>query len=375
MTFEELLEQEELARNGGLTAEQLAEKKAADEAKAEEARLAAEQKAIDDAAEEERLAAEEANKGKSQEELDAEEAAKLDAEKTKPKSLEEILLAGKVEKQEEVIPESVKAKLEQLEKEKEEIAGKLASLQSDPLVKAVTAEATKEQLIAIAAELNGKDYSKSSYKELMEAEIRAEGFEGEELAEQLEAELSNFETLLPYQKKKLENELRAKFQATAKKGESPTLANLEAAYTEKYASAKTPADIQKENDAIIAADIQSIKEIGAGAIGTEMYGVKFTQEELNDIISKEYHPDKVLPYLNEKGNLNAGKFIIDQFKLRNFEKMMENAALSAVGKKNVEEKAVRGTPKNTPVKGDVLTKVQADMKAMGYPEYIYMNAK
>jgi hypothetical protein len=217
MDFKEILEREELARNGGLTAEQLAEKKAADEAKAEEARLAAEQKAIDDAAEQARLAAEEAKKGKSQEELDAEEAARLEAEKNKPKSLEEILLAGKVEKQEEVIPESVKAKMEQLEREKEEIAGKLASLQSDPLVKAVTAEATKEQLIAIAAELNGKDYSKSSYKELMEAEIRAEGFEGEELAEQLEAELSNFETLLPYQKKKLENELRAKFQATAKK--------------------------------------------------------------------------------------------------------------------------------------------------------------
>lgn len=375
MDFKEILEREELARNGGLTAEQLAEKKAADEAKAEEARLAAEQKALDDAAEQERLAKEEANKGKSQEELDAEEAARLEAEKNKPKSLEEILLAGKVEKQEEVIPESVKAKMEQLEREKEEIAGKLASLQSDPLVKAVTAEATKEQLIAIAAELNGKDYSKSSYKELMEAEIRAEGFEGEELAEQLEEELSNFETLLPYQKKKLENELRAKFQATAKKGESPTLANLEAAYTEKYASVKKPADIQKENEAIIAADIQSIKELGAGAIGTEMYGVKFTQEELDDIVKKEYHPEKVLNYLDEKGNLNAGKFIIDQFKLRNFEKMMENAALAAVGKKNVEEKAVRGTPKNTPVKGDVLTKVQADMKAMGYPEYIYMNAK
>lgn len=375
MDFNEILEREELARNGGLTAEQLAEKKAADEAKAEEARLAAEQKALDDAAEQERLAKEEANKGKSQEELDAEEAARLEAEKNKPKSLEEILLAGKVEKQEEVIPESVKAKMEQLEREKEEIAGKLASLQSDPLVKAVTAEATKEQLIAIAAELNGKDYSKSSYKELMEAEIRAEGFEGEELAEQLEAELSNFETLLPYQKKKLENELRAKFQATAKKGESPTLANLEAAYTEKYASVKKPADIQKENEAIIAADIQSIKELGAGAIGTEMYGVKFTQEELDDIVKKEYHPEKVLNYLDEKGNLNAGKFIIDQFKLRNFEKMMENAALAAVGKKNVEEKVVRGVPKGTPAKGDVLTAKQADMKAMGYPEYVYMNAK
>jgi len=375
MDFKEILEREELARNGGLTAEQLAEKKAADEAKAEEARLAAEQKALDDAAEQERLAKEEANKGKSQEELDAEEAARLEAEKNKPKSLEEILLAGKVEKQEEVIPESVKAKMEQLEREKEEIAGKLASLQSDPLVKAVTAEATKEQLIAIAAELNGKDYSKSSYKELMEAEIRAEGFEGEELAEQLEAELSNFETLLPYQKKKLENELRAKFQATAKKGESPTLANLEAAYTEKYASVKKPADIQKENEAIIAADIQSIKELGAGAIGTEMYGVKFTQEELDDIVKKEYHPEKVLNYLDEKGNLNAGKFIIDQFKLRNFEKMMENAALAAVGKKNVEEKVVRGVPKGTPAKGDVLTAKQADMKAMGYPEYVYMNAK
>jgi hypothetical protein len=55
--------------------------------------------------------------------------------------------------------------------------------------------------------------------------------------------------------------------------------------------------------------------------------------------------------------------------------MMENAALSAVGKKNVEEKVVRGVPKNTPVQGDALTAKQADMKAMGYPEHVYMNAK
>jgi hypothetical protein len=34
-----------------------------------------------------------------------------------------------------------------------------------------------------------------------------------------------------------------------------------------------------------------------------MYGVKFTQEELDDIIKKEYHPDKVLNYIDEKGNL------------------------------------------------------------------------
>ena len=59
------------------------------------------------------------------------------------------------------IPQEV---LSEIESYKQKLADYEAQF-NDPLVKAVTAGATKEQLIAIAAELNGKDYSNSSYRD------------------------------------------------------------------------------------------------------------------------------------------------------------------------------------------------------------------
>ena len=296
-------------------------------------------------------------------------------EEVKPKSLLDAVSIAIEEEKEEVVPEKVKKQLEQLEAEKNELAKKLTSLESDPLVKAVTAEATKEQLIAIAAELSGKDYSKSSYKDLLEAEIRAEGFEGEELTEQLEAELEKFESLLPYQKRKIEKEMREKFQASVKKGESPTLANLEAAYQEKMKSVETPEQYKAKVKAIVDADKAAIKKIGESAIGTQLYGVEFTQQELNDILEKEYTPEKADLYANEKGELNASKFIVDTFKLRNLDKMIELAREEGKKKSNIVAEAARGQARTTVSKGEVLTDAQKNMKAMGFPEHIWRNAK
>jgi hypothetical protein len=293
-----------------------------------------------------------------------------------PKSLEEILAATTpAAPVEEVIPESVKAKLEQLENEKRTYAEKLQSLESDPVISAILSGANKEQLIDIAAELKGKDYSKSSYRELMELEIAAEGYEGEELQNQLDAVVAEFDSLLPYQKSREEKQLREKFQSKIKAGESPTLKALEAAFQEKLKGQKTPEQIAQENNAIIAADKTSIQEVGKAAIGSEMYGVKFTQEELNEILTKEYHPARVEPYLNEKGELNAGKFIVDTFKMRNMEKMIEWAREDERRKNNIKTAAPSGDIKNTQVQNENLTPQQANMKAMGYPEHIWRAAK
>lgn len=361
MTLEEIREANEKAR-----------KEMEDAAKAEqeqnEAKLAAEKEAAEEA---ERLAAEEAAKSKTQEELDAEEAAK----QNESKSLLDALSMTIEEEKEEVVPEKVKKQLEQLESEKNELAKKLTSLESDPLVKAVTAEATKEQLIAIAAELSGKDYSKSSYKDLLEAEIRSLGFEGEELTEQLEAELEKFESLLPYQKRKVEKEMRDKFQSNVKKGESPTLANLEAAYQEKMKSVETPEQYKAKVKAIVEADKAAIKKVGENAIGTKLYGIEFTKQELNDILEKEYTPEKADLYANEKGELNVSKFIVDTFKLRNLDKMIELAREEGKKSSNVVAEAARGQARTTVSKGEVLTDAQKNMKAMGFPEHIWRNAK
>jgi len=369
-TFAEILEEEAQARGTQgkeKTAEELEAERLAAEAsanEAEEQRLAEEEAA--------RLAVEaEGGEEKTADEIEAERLAAEEAAKNAPKSFLEAVGNPIVKKEEVVIPDSVKETISKLEAANKALASKLDLIENDPLVKAVTAEATKEQLVAIAAELNGKDYSKSSYKDLLEAEIKAEGFEGDELAEQLEAEMSNFEALLPYQRNKLEKEIRAKFQATAKKGESPTLQALEDAFLAKNSGLKTPAQLQQEDEAIIQADLAAIKQVGTSAIGSEMYGVVFTQEELNDILTKEYNPENISKqYLDEKGNLNAPKYLIDTFKLRNFDKMLENAAKTAVNKKNIEETVVKGNAKGAPVHVEKLTNAQLNMKAVGLPDYI-----
>jgi myosin heavy subunit len=310
------------------------------------------------------------------EETQVETTTETETEVEQPKSLLDVITKQvETETQEEVVPEKVKKQLEQLEAEKNELAKKLTSLESDPLVKAVTAEATKEQLIAIAAELNGKDYSKSSYKDLLEAEIRAEGFEGEELAEQLEAELDKFESLLSYQKRKAEKEMREKFQATVKKGESPTLANLEAAYQEKMQGIETPEQYEKKVKAIIESDKESIKKVGESAIGTVYKGVVLTKEELNDIITKEYNPRIADAYVNEKGDFDAGRFILDKFTLRNISKMEEWIREDERKKNNIVVEAARGQARTTVTKGEVLTDAQKNLKAMGMPEHVWRNAK
>lgn len=377
MTFEEILANEEKARaelaNQGKTTEQLAaEQKDKEESDAEAARLA----------EEARLAAE-SNQGKSQEEIDAEaaeaerlaEEAKAKAEE--PKSLLDALSLKKDEKKEVELPDEFKERLSKVEAEKAELASKLQSIESDPLVKAVMADATKQQLIAIAAELNGKDYSKSSYKDLIATEIQnISGFEGEELAEQVELALEEFNALPKWKQVAAEKEIQAKFQASSKKGESARLQALEDAYLEKTKGVKSAKDIEAENQLIIQSEINSIKTLGEGAIGTSLFGVPFTQEELNDIITKEYHPAKVEEYLDEKGNLDAAKFIVDKFKLRNLDKMLEAAREDERKKHNIKTSVAKGTNlKGNPVNVDELTDEQKNMKAMGFPTYMWQKKK
>jgi len=205
--------------------------------------------------------------------------------------------------------------------ELETYKNKLAAIESDPLVKAVMAEATKEQLVAIAAELNGKDYSKSSYKDLIEMEIRNEGFEGEELESQLESIMESFENMLPFERKRAEKALQEKFQKEAKKGESPTLAALEAAYQEKVAKMPKPEDIQK----IAEVEKSEIKTLGSKLVGKSLYGVEFTNDLLQEIIEKEYDVNKVTEYVDKEGNFDAASFIEKKFITKNFAKIIEGA--------------------------------------------------
>ena len=258
------------------------------------------------------------------------------------------------------IPQEV---LSEIESYKQKLADYEAQF-NDPLVKAVTAGATKEQLIAIAAELNGKDYSKSSYRDLMEAEIRAEGFEGEELERQLEAVMSDFELLQDYQKRKEERELRAKFQATAKKGESPTLEALDLAYQEKAKSFKTKEQVQEEIKAIAINEKTAIKDTGKRLLGKKFWGVEFTEETLNDIVEKDYNVHKVSDFVNDDGKLDIGSFIEAKFYKRNIAKIVELAEARGAKKAN-QGTAVTKTVKQTSATVEKTDPKKEELKAIG----------
>ena len=259
------------------------------------------------------------------------------------------------------IPQEV---LSEIESYKQKLADYEAQF-NDPLVKAVTAGATKEQLIAIAAELNGKDYSKSSYRDLMEAEIRAEGFEGEELERQLEAVMSDFELLQDYQKRKEERELRAKFQATAKKGESPTLEALDLAYQEKAKSFKTKEQVQEEIKAIATKEKLEIKEFGLKRVGSKFWGVEITESEINDSVEKHYNVHKIADFLNDDdGKLDMEGFIEAKFYKRNIAKIVELAEARGAKKAN-QGTAVTKTVKQTSATVEKTDPKKEELKAIG----------
>lgn len=228
------------------------------------------------------------------------------------------------------------------------------------------AEATKEQLVAIAAELNGKDYSKSSYKDLMEMEIRNEGYEGDELQEQLEAVLESFDSMLDFEKKRAEKALREKFQKEAKKGESPTLASLEAAFQEKLSKQPKAEDIQK----IVEVEKKEINTIGSKLLGKKLYGVEFTADTLKDIVEKEYDVNKVAEFVDKEGNLDAVSFIQSKFISKNFNKMIEWAKEEGKREANKGNAVTKGTGGRTnPVTANPVSESKKNKEGL-LPQYI-----
>lgn len=349
---------EQIAEEARIEAERLEAEKAEQEAEAERLRLEAEGSKSEEEKEAERLA-KEANANEEEEE-------------TLQTSFSELLkeTPATEEKKEVEIPQEV---LSEIETYKQKLADYEAQL-NDPLVKAVTAGATKEQLIAITRELEGKDYSKSSYKDLIEAEIRSEGFDGEELAEQLEAVMSDFESLLPYQRKKAESELRAKFQSSAKKGESPTLEALDLAYQEKIKSFKTNEQVQEEIKAVAIKEKAAIKDNGKVLVGKKFWGVEFTEETLNDIIEKDYDVNKVADFVNDDGKLDVGSFIEAKFYKRNIAEIVRLAEERGAKKANQGTAGTKVQSTKAPIVHDKKNSKQEVLEGL-LPDYIVKNVK
>lgn len=258
------------------------------------------------------------------------------------------------EKKEVEIPQEV---LSEIETYKQKLADYEAQL-NDPLVKAVTAGATKEQLIAITRELEGKDYSKSSYQDLIASKIKdVTGFEGEDLEAQINEAMEEFNALPKWKQMAQEKDLRNEFQSSAKKGESPTLEALDLAYQEKIKSFKTNEQVQEEIKAVAIKEKAAIKDNGKVLVGKKFWGVEFTEETLNDIIEKDYDVNKVADFVNDDGKLDVGSFIEAKFYKRNI------AEIVRLAEERGAKKANQGTAVTKTIKKVSATVEKTDPKA------------
>lgn len=264
---------------------------------------------------------------------------------------------------EPVIPEDIQAKIKKLEE-----------IESNPFVKAlIEIGASESDLKKIAAEIAGQDYSQMSYAELLALEVANEtGLQGEDLEAEVSNLLAEHETKSAYNRVKEEKALKAKFESI--KPESPTLKALQEAYAAKPKPI-APQDIAKLQEQTAIQEKSVIANLGKNLVGSDLDGVEFTEAELNEIIEKEYSVDNAAPYLDKDGNLEAGRFLYDKFRLRNFEKLVEARAkkmLEQELKKNtVTQRSANGSPVAATAKKEIVTIAEQ----LGIPPEIAKNFK
>ncbi len=246
----------------------------------------------DQKVEAERLAAIEAQASeaakKDAETKAAEEAAKLEAERIAAEKLQKKSLFEKAQEKTETKTEdapdltaenaSLKEKLNQAE-------SILKKVQENPFVQALDYKGDLNDLIQVARELIPEDYSKFGYEQLVRMDLeKSLQLTGEELEEAVLDKMAETEAMKPYQKKAAENELRTKFTPT--KSESARLKTIQ----EEISKRLSPAEIARQE----AEAIKKIQEEDLAAIdatineydGSEEFGLQFTKEYGNKFKSE-----------------------------------------------------------------------------------------
>lgn len=261
------------------------------------------------------------------------------------------------------LTEEIKAKLD-----------RLAEIESNPLHKAITLGATKEELKKIAAEIASTDYSKMTYEQLLSIEVAKEtGLEGDDLTEEVSLLMAEHESKSAYQRVQAEKALKAQFDSIAI--ESPTLKSLEEAYSSLPDPKLQAVEVAKLKEQTMIAEKRELAEFGKRLIGSELNGVEFTESELNKIIEEEYDVDAVVPYINKDSKIEAGKFIYDKFRLRNFEKMVDAEVAKRVKQSNRETVVTTRTAKgSSPAVGTVDPNKEV-AKGLGLPDYVVKGMK
>ena len=282
------------------------------------------------------------------------EATKVEPEKVETKEVEEeeekdtFIEALKEIKPETTLKEETKVEIpEDFKKELDEYKSKLSLYESDPLVQAVMMGATDKDIKQIAKEIAASDISELSTTDLIERAVK-EAFpniESDELAEILDTEIANYEGLSPLAKKRQENDLREKFSNAGYS--SPTLAKIQEAFKAKEAT-KVDYNPEQEIAKAIEQETTLIKTIGSQLVGKTLKGVLFDEAKLNEVLS-EYDVNKVQPYLDKEGKLDAVGFIQDKFEKKYREEMINHEVEKRV-KQRMKEFVVTGkeTPSTTP---------------------------
>lgn len=260
----------------------------------------------------------------------------------------EFVGAVKTIKPEATPKEEIKVEIpEDFKKELDEYKAKLSQYESDPLVQAVKMGATDKDIKQIAKEIAATDISDLSTTQLIEKAVRDAfpDYSAEELAEALDTELSTYETLSPLAKKSHDEILRNKYSNA--EYSSPTLKKLQEAFSLSQAN-KVDYNPEQEIAKAIQQETTLIKTIGSQLVGKTLKGVLFDEAKLNEVLS-EYDVNKVQPYLDKEGNLDAVGFIQDKFEKKYREEMINHEVEKRV-KQRMKEFVVTGkeTPSTTP---------------------------
>lgn len=275
----------------------------------------------------------------------------------------------KEEKPKEVaISEELQKKYDELLSELEDKKGKLSLIENDPFLKAAQLGATPAEIKKIAKEIANGDISDKPIEDLISMAVKSSfpELEGDDLEAIIYREQTDFENLSPLAQKQKEKLIRSEFEVSGIASE--TLNKLQEAYLKKQESMPKEGEEDANIQKIINHEKGLLQQNGKNLIGRKMFGVEFTQDQLEGIL-KDYSITKAEGYLNEKGELDAKKMIQKEFAIRNMDMMIENeveARLKQRLKGNYVEKG-KGSPNSSIPKGE-MDKDEARLRGLGYSE-------
>lgn len=210
------------------------------------------------------------------------------------------------------IPKETLAEIESLKSE-------LAKAKSNPLLQTLEKFGQVEgfDLKKFAKEYIGEDFTKMSYQDLIAKDLRDKGFAEDKITAAIEEIVSGKSEI---QQELHELELRKSLQSAQKP--SDYIKSLEEA-AQKFQPVDVKAQ-QEEMQKIYQADLTSISTLAKSLKDQDVFGLKVDDAQIDDII-KSYDNLYQSPYVNKDNTFNTKQFVVDTYKLKNFDKIVQAA--------------------------------------------------